>query len=467
MMDLSSERGTRTLMEVARLIRRKEVSPVELTYDMLRRVEEIDPKLHSYITVAPEVALRQAAVAEAEIVDGHYRGPLHGIPLAVKDLIFTKGIRTTCASKILSDWVPDYDATVITKLETAGAVLLGKLSLTEFAGIGYHPSVEMPLNPWNANYWPGSSSSGSGIATAASLCFGSLGTDTGGSLRFPAGACGVVGLKPTYGRVSRHGVFPLAESLDHVGPMTRSVIDAAALLQAIAGFDRNDPTTLCEAVPDYLAEVEGEIDNLRIGVDWSYCSDGVEEEISVAALAAIKVFEGLGAYIQDVNISLIEEAIGAWGVIFAAECVASHEATYPSKADDYSPAFRGFLQEGSNVRGVDYAKAYATRQSIRRMVEDLFQEVDLLFCPTMGMVPLALNGLPFEEVISPDRAHDLLRFTCPSSLTGSPAIAVPCGFSSEGLPISLQLIGRHAEESTVMRAGYAYERATEWHKRRP
>jgi len=465
-MNLLSELCTKTLTEVASLIKRKEVSPVEITGAMLERIERLDPALHSYVTVARDLALAQARTAEKEIAKGKYRGPLHGIPIAVKDLIYTKDLRTTCASKIFADWVPEYNATVIEKLYDQGVVLLGKLTLTEFAGIGYHPSIQPALNPWDANRWTGTSSSGSGVAAAACLCFGALGTDTGGSIRFPSAACGVVGLKPTYGKVSRYGVFPLAESLDHVGPICRTVEDAAVLLQAIAGFDPNDPTTRREPVPDYLADLKKGVKKIRIGVDWSYCSRA-DAETFAAIEVATKVLIESGARMQEVTFSAIEEAIGAWGVIFTGECGASHEATYPFRADDFSAPFRAFLQNAEKLRGIDYAKANATRQRVCRMVDDLFQTVDLLLCPTMGMVPMKLNGLPLEEVITPELGNALLSFTAPFSLSGNPTISVPCGFSAEGLPLSLKLIGRHAEEGLVMQAGDAYEQATPWHKRRP
>src|SRR5262249_11255487 len=259
----ATELLNKTLTEVAGLIKCREVSPVELTNAMLDRIGSLDGKLHSYLTVASDLALRQAKAAEREISKGDYRGPLHGMTIAVKDLCYTKDVRTTAASKILAEWVPSHDATVINKLYSAGAVLLGKLSLTEFAGIGYHSSVQRPLNPWHVDRWTGSSSSGSGVATAASLCFGSLGTDTGGSIRFPSAACGVVGVKPTFGRVSRFGIIPLAESLDHVGPMTRSVADAATVLQTIAGFDPEDSTTRREPVPNYLATLNKNLKGVR------------------------------------------------------------------------------------------------------------------------------------------------------------------------------------------------------------
>ncbi|HET9531672.1 MAG TPA: amidase [Blastocatellia bacterium] len=456
-----------TLTQAAGRIEAGEVSPVELTRAMLDRIASLDQKLHSFIIVASDLALEQAKVAEREIGEGRYRGPLHGIPIAVKDLCYTKDVRTTCGSKILADWVPDYDATVITKLYSGGAILLGKLSLTEFAGIGYHPTVPMPINPWNANRWAGSSSSGSGVATAASLCFGSLGTDTGGSIRFPSAACGIVGLKPSYGRVSRHGVFPLAQSLDHVGPMTRSVRDAAAILEVIAGFDPLDPTTRRCLVPDYLDTLDRGIKGVRVGVDTALCSTDVDPEVSAGVLAATTVLHDLGASIHEIKFSHSEDAIAAWGVIFTAECSASHESTYPARAEDYSPAFRAFLEEAPKVRGIDYAKAHSTRQVVNRAVDDILQEVDLFLCPSMALAPMELNGRSVEEVVTPEIGHKLLRFTSPFSLTGSPTISVPCGFTADNLPLSLQLVGRHGEEAQLLQAAYAYEQATEWHRRRP
>ncbi len=446
-MDTASEICTKTLTEAAGLIKRRAVSPVDITRSMLDRIETVDRELHSYITVASDFALKQAQQAEQEISKGHYRGPLHGVPLAVKDLIYTKDLRTTCASKILSEWVPDYNATVIDRLYGAGAVLLGKLTLTEFAGVGYHPTVPPALNPWDSNRWTGSSSSGSGVAMAASLCFGTLGTDTGGSIRFPSAACGVVGVKPTYGKVSRYGVFPLADSLDHVGPITRRVEDAAILLQVIAGFDHNDPTTRREPVPDYLEKLKDGVRGVRIGVDWSFCTNRVDPEISEATTVAIKLLSDLGADIVEVKLSGIEEAPASWGIIFSAECAVAHEATYPSRAEDYSAPFRGFLLESEKIRGTDYVKAVASRQRVSRMIDDQLQIVDLLLCPTIGMVPMKLNGAAPEEIITPEVGNDLLSLTSPFSLSGNPTISLPSGFSRDGLPLSLQMIGRHGEEN--------------------
>jgi amidase len=466
-MAVAPELCTQTLTEVAELIQKREVSPVEITEAMLARISSLDETLHSFITVTADLALQQARAAEREITHGNYRGSLHGVPIAVKDLVYTKAIRTTCGSKVLADWVPEYDATVIEKLYAAGAILVGKLSMTEFAGIGYHPTVPPPVNPWHPDRWPGASSSGSGVATAASLCFGSIGSDTGGSIRFPSSACGVVGLKPTYGKVSRYGVFPLAESLDHAGPITRSVADAAVLLRTIAGFDSSDPTTRREAVPNYWQTLFQGVKNLRIGVDEDYCTSGVDPEISEAVLTATRVLSDLGASVRGVKLSLIDEAVGAWGVIFTAEGVAAHEPHYSSWANDYSPAFRQFQENGAKVRGVDYAKAYATRQAVSRRLDDLFQEVDLLLCPTMAIAPPTLKDFPPDGLIPPEQATVLLRYTAPFNLTGHPAMSIPCGFNREGLPMGLQIIGRLGEEGTVMQAGYAYQQATAWHKQRP
>ena len=288
-------------MDVARLIESKQMSPVELTQLLLDRIARVDSRLHSYATVMTDHALAAARTAEQEIQAGNYRGPLHGIPIAVKDLCYTNGVRTMGGLGVLADFVPDYDATVVTRLDGAGAVMLGKLNLTEGAMVGYHRGFEIPVNPWGADLWAGASSSGSGVATAAGLCFASLGTDTGGSIRFPAMANGIVGLKPTYGRVSRYGVLALAESLDHVGPMTRRTADAAVVLQAIAGFDPNDQTSLREPVPNMLDELERGVDGVRIGFDRRFATDGVDADLVAASDEALALLERLGAQIVDVG----------------------------------------------------------------------------------------------------------------------------------------------------------------------
>ncbi|MBM4259550.1 MAG: amidase [Deltaproteobacteria bacterium] len=460
-----AELCTKTLTEVAALIKKKEVSPVELTGAMLDRIAVHESKLHSYLTITAELALRQAKEAEQEIAGGKYRGLLHGMPIAVKDLCFTKGIRTTCSSKILFDWVPDHNATVVDKLNAAGAVLLGKLGMTEFALGGYHPSIPAPVNPWNADRWPGASSSGSGVATAASLCFGSLGSDTGGSIRFPSAACGIVGVKPTYGKVSRYGVFPLGESLDHIGPMTRCVEDSAIMLRAIAGFDPKDPTTRRVTVRDYLDMLRNGVKGVRIGVDADYCRKGADSQVSASVLATTKVFQELGAEIHEVKFQLTDDPF--WFTICAAEAAAAHEQFYPARAADYGTMFRSFLEDGGKVKGTEYAQAYVKRQAVCRMFDDILQKVDLFLCPSLPRVPMPLKDFPPDAPLSREASLGLLRHTAPFDLTGSPTISVPCGFSTDGLPLSLQLIGRHDEEGLVMQAGYAYEQATEWHTRQP
>ncbi len=463
-----AELCTKNLTEVAGLIKKKEVSPVELTQAMLDRIAALDGKLYSYLTVTSDLALQQARAAEQEIAQGKYRGPLHGVPIAVKDLCFTKGIRTTCSSKILSDWKPDYDATVVERFSNAGAVLLGKLSMTEFALSGYHPSIHPPVNPWAADRWPGASSSGSGVATAACLCFGSLGSDTGGSIRFPSASCSIVGVKPTYGRVSRYGVFPLGESLDHIGPMTRSVADAATMLRIIAGFDPKDPTTRRVTVRDYvdLLTFNG-VKGVRIGVDESYCTTQVDPQVSKAVLATTATFKELGAEIREVKYSVSNADLDDWFTICAAETAAAHEKWFPSRAADYGPTFRSFLEEGVKVRGIDYVNATVRRQFVRRALDDLFQNVDVLLCPSMPLLPMAVKDFPPDAPLSRGGASGLLRLTGPFDLTGSPTISLPCGFSKEGLPISLQLVGRHDEEGLLVQAGHVYEQATEWHAKQP
>jgi amidase len=463
-----SELCTKNLTEVSALIKKKEVSPVALTQAVLDRIAALDGKLYSYLTVTSDLALQQARAAEQEIARGTYRGPLHGVPIAVKDLCYTKGIRTTCSSFILADWKPDYNATVVERLGNAGAVLLGKLGMTEFALAGYHPTIHPPVNPWAADRWPGASSSGSGVATAASLCFGSLGSDTGGSIRFPSASCGIVGVKPGYGRVSRYGVFPLGESLDHIGPMTRSVADAAVILRAIAGFDPKDPTTRRVTVRDYLDLLNfNGAKGLRIGLDERYCTQEVDPQVSKAVLATTTTFKELGAEIKEVKFAVSDADLDDWFTICAAETAAAHEKWFPARANDYGPTFRAFLEEGVKVRGIDYVNATVRRQFVRRTLDDLFQTVDLLLCPSMSSLPPQLKDFSPTAVLSREATRGLLRHTAPFDLTGNPTISVPCGFSSEGLPMSLQLVGRYDEEGLIMQAAHAYEQATEWHKRQP
>lgn len=344
------------LMEVSRRVHNKELSPVDVTKAVLNRIASVDKSLHSYALVLSEVALHQAKTAEQEIVAGNIKGPLHGVPIAVKDNCFTKGIVTTNGMALRRDVKPDYDATVVVKLRDAGAILLGKLHHTEGAFAEHHPTMAVPINPWKAELWAGASSSGSGVATAAGLCFASLGTDTGGSIRLPCDLNGVTGLKPTYGRVSRYGVFDNSPTLDHVGPMARSVADLAAMLGAMAGRDENDPTTEFRDVPDYLTIMQKGARGLRIGVDRAYNTTGVDPVIVSRLDAAMAIMRQLGAEVVDVTMPSPDQTIKDWLPYSAVEMGVAHEATYPSRKSEYGPVLSGFIELGLQQSAADYHK---------------------------------------------------------------------------------------------------------------
>ena len=457
----------KTLTEVGSLIRSKQVSPVEVTEAMLQRIEDYDGRYKSYATVMADHAMAAARAAELEIVAGRYLGTLHGIPIAVKDLCFTSGVPTMGGSGAMRDHVPAFDATVVSRLESAGAVLLGKLNLTEGAMAGYHPDFQIPVNPWDPERWSGASSSGSGVATAAGLCFGSLGSDTGGSIRFPAAACGIVGLKPTWGRVSRYGVLALADSLDHVGPMTRSTADAAVMLQVIAGQDPMDPTSLPAPVPDMLEGLGQGVKGVRIGLDSRYVEEDIDPELAQAVLAGVKVMEGLGAEIIEVRVPDMDDYVAAWNVLCSTEAAVAHRATYPSRRDDYGPWFRGWLDLGASKTGVDYAGANNVRAACNGLLRNVFENIDALACPSMTTPPGRVNP---EELYGPMGDRDSLvwgRFTVPFDFNGAPTLSLPCGLNSDGLPLSLQFVGKHLGEALLCRLGHAYEQATQWHNLRP
>jgi len=456
----------KSIAEVSRLLRERQISSEELTSAVLGRIAAFDGTLRSYITVCGETAMQQARAADREIAAGRYRGPLHGVPVGVKDIIFTKGTRTTCGSKIFANFVPDHDATVVTRLYNAGAVLVGKQSMTEFAGIAYSPSFRAPANPWNLDRWPGASSSGSAVAVAAGLCFAALGTDTGGSLRFPSAACGVVGLKPTYGTLSRHGVFPLAESLDCVGPITRTVEDSCILLCAIGGFDPQDPTTRSGDSPE-CAFGSDNLRSLRIGIDQGFCSDGINEEVSAALAQAAAQLQELGATMIVGPLRGLEEATAVWGTIYLGDSAAAHEGTFAEHAADYNPIFRAGLEAAFKLSAAAYARAQVRRAAITRAINDLLQDADVLLLPAMGQTARVFKELAPGGVIAPETADYLLRYTAPMSLTGHPALVLCCGFDSDGLPIAMQLIARHGREDLLFRIGWAYQQATDWHTRFP
>ena len=448
-----------TISEVGAHLRSKGLSPVELTQAILERIEALDGQLKSYATVMADSALASARAAEQEIAAGNYRGGLHGVPIAVKDLCFTTGVPTMGGAKVLRDFVPDFDGTVVQKLNAAGAVILGKLNLTEGAMAGYNPEFQIPVNPWGADRWAGASSSGSGVATAAGLCYGSLGSDTGGSIRFPAAACGTVGIKPTWGRVSRYGVLALAESLDHVGPMTRSASDAGVMMQALAGHDPNDPTSLTAPVPNMLQGLDQGVSGVRIGVDERYIGDDVDSELAAAVMEGARLLERQGARLISVRMPDTEPLSRAWGVLCSAEAAAAHREFFPARADEYGPWFRGWLEMGLRHSARDYAVASYTRLASNGTLAEIFDGIDVLVCPSMTTPPERVTQ---EALYGPMDEEEWTwgRFTIPYDFSGSPTISLPAGLNSEGLPLSIQFVGRHLTEPLLVQVGHAYESAT-------
>jgi len=460
----------RSLEEVAGLLGTGEISPVELTQHMLERISVLDSRLKSYATVTADRALAAARRAEQEITSGQYRGPLHGMPIAVKDLCYTAGTRTMGGMAAYRDFVPDFDATVVSRLEQAGAVLLGKLNLTEGAMAGYHPDFAIPVNPWGDSLWSGASSSGSGVATAAGMCFASLGSDTGGSIRFPSMANGIVGLKPTYGRVSRYGVLPLAESMDHVGPMTRRTADAAIMLQAMSGSDENDPTSLQESLPDLLAGLGSGIGGLRVGYDPEFAGTGTDPGLLAAIEQALDALQGLGADIVEVRMPAETAHIGdAWFAICAREAHQAHAAKFVVNTDAFGPFFRDFLAVGESITDEQYAGARQLRAAFSQQFNAVLESVDAMVCPSGGMTfPVEQATLYGDrEAIEPLFAAVQMQFTVPADFAGTPTLTVPCGVAGDGRPYALQFMGKRLSEPTLCRFGHAYEGATRWHQRHP
>lgn len=452
--------------EVARLLHSRQLSPVELLETMLRRVELIDPQLRSYATITPELARQQARRAEDQIMRRQILGPFHGVPIAVKDLCFTKGIPTSAGMPLHREFRPAYDATVVSRLYEAGAVLLGKLQLTEGAFADHHPDVAPPVNPWDKDYWSGASSSGSGVATAAGLCFGSIGSDTGGSIRFPSAANGVTGIKPTWGRVSRYGAFELAASLDHLGPMCRSAADAGAMLGLIAGADANDPTASLAPVPDFLAGVDGRLHNLKLGFDDRYGLEAIDDPTRKVVLEALDVFRSLGAQIRPATFPPHDDAVADWGPNCAVETAVAHELTFPSKKGQYGPGLAGFIETGRALGGCEYQKILLRRREFAGRVAALFEAVDLLLIPAQ---PIAAPTVAQMAVLGadPNMLASLVRFTAPFDMSGNPTITLPAGFNDKGIPIAIQLVARQFDEATLVRAGRGFQRHTDWHRRHP
>ena len=448
-----------SLTQAADEIRERKISPVALVRALLTRIEERNPILNAYITVLGEQALRDAEIAEKEIAAGDYRGPLHGIPISLKDLIYTAGIKTTAASLILRDFVPEQDATVTARLKAAGAIVIAKANMLEFAYGEVHPAYGPACNPWNPGCGASGSSSGSAAGTAAGLDFGSLGSDTGGSIRFPAAYCGIVGLKPTYGLVSRHGVVPLAWTLDHVGPMTRTVRDNAAILQTVAGFDPADPASANVAIPNYLELMDAAPTALTIGVVEPEEDDGVNPDVRRETDNAVKALANAGYRTVPVRLPYPLQAARTLLALIYIEASTFHEQWLASRRDEYSANTLARLELGTLLPGTLYVRAQRLRREIVEAYQELFSRVDTLASPVGPEASYRLEDAPAEPVLaSGDRMKSLTRFTGPFNLTGRPAMTVPCGFADDGLPVGLQLAGRPFGEPALLQVAEALER---------
>ena len=462
-----------TISEAAKLFRAKKLSPVELTQDCLARIERLNPKLNAFITVTADSALAEARRAEAEMLQGQSRGPLHGIPIALKDLVDTAGVRTTAASGLFKDRVPTEDAEVVRRLKSAGAVFLGKLNMHEFAYggssvISYFGPVH---NPWAADFSPGGSSGGSAAAVAAGLCLAAIGSDTGGSIREPSAYCAIVGLKPTYGRVSTTGVIPLAWSLDHLGPMTRSVMDAALLLQAIAGYDPRDIASLDLPVPDYVTPLSAPTASLRLGILRAHFYDELQPDILAATNSALAVLQKLTAGIRDLGTfpdTDVYSIIADTGfTILLAEAYAYHQEYVSKSPDLYQASTLQRIRNGSQISTTAYVNSRRKLDELRRSAHRLFDSVDLLITPASPVPPFSIEELSADPNTLRAKEILMLRNTRPFNVLGLPTISVPCGFTSHGLPIGLQISGPSGDEATVLRLAHAYEQATNWRERKP
>ena len=467
----NTELHFKPITEQAAMLRGGDVSPVELTSAYLDRIEELNGELGAYITVMGEQAMSQAQQAESEMQAGEDKGALHGIPVAIKDIIYTEGTLTSGGSKVLADFIPDQDSTIVRRLDAAGAVLLGKLNLSEFAigGTIDHP-FGTPRNPWNTGHTAGGSSSGSGIATAGGLCAGALGSDTGGSVRGPAGFCGIVGLRPTYGRVTRQGVLPMCWSMDTVGPMTRTVADCALMLNAIAGRDALDATSSDASVPDYSATLDGGVSGLRIGLPTEMFEyEGLAADVRDSVMRAVSVLGEQGATAEEISLPLSANSGAVFIGTADVDCATYHADWLRTRGDDYDWSTRTRLESASLVPAWAYLRAQRARELIRRELMAELDKYDIIILPT-GPVAAptieASTGRPggyYQGRLDLGRR----RYTSPAALAGLPALSIPSGFSDAGLPIGMQIIGRAFDEATLFRVGQAYETATEWHTQHP
>jgi aspartyl-tRNA(Asn)/glutamyl-tRNA(Gln) amidotransferase subunit A len=454
-----------TIGEAARLIQQRELSPVELVESRLQRIEKLDGKLHSFIRVLADSARAEARAAESEIAAGRYNGPLHGIPIGLKDIYETAGVPTTGHSKVMQDHVPKADAFSVRKLREAGAVVMGKLATHEFALGG--PSFDLPWpparNPWDTNRFTGGSSSGTGASVAAGLVLGGTGSDTGGSIRGPSAFCGLAGIKPTYGLISRMGILPLAFSLDHAGPMAWTAEDCAIMLQAMAGHDPADPGSANRPIPDYRASLSGNIKGLRIGlVRHFYERDNEANTATRDAIdAAAKKLAELGCSVREVMLSPLPEWSACGMTIMLCEAYSIHEANLRRRFTDFGENFRGRMVLGGLVSGADYVQAVRRRRELVDELDSAMADLDIV------VTAAAPSEAPPIDDVPKFALFERPSLTIPFNLTGSPAMSVCCGYTETGLPLSFQIVGKRFDDATVLRLAHAYEQATPWRQRRP
>jgi amidase len=451
------------LLGVGELVAQRQVSAVELARHQIERMAKYR-HLNAFITETLDLALQQAEAADAEIAAKRRRSAFHGVPIALKDVFDLKGTPTTAGMPLRRNSMAEEDATAVRRLKAAGAVILGKLNLTEGVYAEHVAPYGAPVNPWNADRWCGASSSGSAVAVAAGLTFAALSSETGGSIRIPSSVNGVTGLKPTWGRVSRHGVFELAGNLDHVGPIARSAADTGALLEVIAGRDAADPTTSRSPVPHFLSAPGGGLTGVRIGLDMAFAADGVDLEIVAALEQSIRVLRELGADIISVSIPDTSKIIWDWFDVCAVQVAIAHEQTYPAQAAAYGPALADIIERGRAANGVDYQRVIARREAFRGDFDTLFNEVDLVISPGLAFSVPTSHAMSVwnEELIS-----GIHRFTCPFTMSGHPVISMPGGVHSDGHSIAVQLIGPLFAEDRLIQAACTFQEATDYHRRRP
>ena len=455
-----------SLAEVANKIKAREISPVELTVATLDRIEAVEPSINAYVCVTREMAMTTARKAESEITAGNYRGEMHGIPIAVKDLFNIQGMATQCGSRVRHDHVADQDSACVSRLKSAGATILGKTQTHEFA---FGITTPTTGNPWNTEMIPGGSSGGSGATVASRGCYMAMGSDTGGSIRIPAAVCGIVGLKPTFGRISRFGVTPLSWSLDHVGPLTRTVRDAAVSLQWLAGHDARDPGSADEPVTDYISDLNKGVKGLSVGVPENYFFDRVDGEIDTTVRTAIDHLQSQGATIKSVCIPGVEKIIAVEYGLAMPEASSYHQKMLRERANLYTEEVRCILEAGEFIPARVYIDALRVRQQIKQGWQTLYDDVDVVIAPTVS-TPAVRRGqdtVEWADGFVESVLSAFTRLTSPSNITGLPSIAVPCGFSSDAMPLSFQIIGRPFAEAQILQVAQAYQSAFEWHLSAP